>query len=48
MIPNMVKFTMSGIQSNFTSHTKKQENITYKEEKDQSLETNAELTHGLP
>lgn len=43
MIPNMVKFTMSG-----TSHTKKQENITYKEEKDQSLETNTELTHGLP
>ena len=48
MIPNMVKFTMSGIQSNITGHTKKQENITYKEEKDQSFETNPELTHGLP
>ena len=36
----MVKFTMSGIQSNITGHIKKQENITYKEEKDQSFETN--------
>ena len=37
---------MSGIQSNITRHTKKQENMTYNEENDQSIETNPELTHG--
>lgn len=43
---NEIKFRVSGIQSKITKHAKKkQENTMHNDEKNQSTETNSEMTH---
>ena len=44
---NKVKFTMSGIQQKSNRHSKKQKNVTYNEENNQSIKTYTELTQML-
>lgn len=40
--PNEMKFLLSGIQSKITRQTKKQKNMSYNEEKNQSIKTDPE------
>lgn len=43
-ITNKVSFTMSGIQQKISSHAKKKETMTHNKQKNQSIESDKELT----
>lgn len=40
LVPKKAKFTITGIHSKVTRHTKQQENKIYNEDKNQTMETN--------